>query len=287
MTNQDYESKKRECWEEFCFKNPAFNDMLGRKIFNQIFNRAYALGKKAAELSSNSEQLNAEGEEMLTVSRKQIDALQDEIFKAIMDAHDADDWQDAAHYILDVMPRSFAALFGSKCMPDENSSNVEKLEKNDEDYNVDSSEQKAAGPKYGSDDKVTLNGCGGFVITSSYLDPYTREYKYRLGGFKGHFCESDLEAYTELKENQNPSNSTELKPQDVDKQFDNILKDSFAKERRLNIATTIIEHIIKSEYYSLSEKYREDNIKEMVKVSVQITDAIMAECEKGGDNENN
>lgn len=287
MTNQDYESKKRECWEEFCFKNPAFNDMLGRKIFNQIFNRAYALGKKAAELSSNSEQLNAEGEEMLTVSRKQIDALQDEIFKAIMDAHDADDWQDAAHYILDVMPRSFAALFGSKCMPDENSSNVEKLEKNDEDYNVDSSEQKAAGPKYGSDDKVTLNGCGGFVITSSYLDPYTREYKYRLGGFKGHFCESDLEAYTELKENQNPSNSTELKPQDVDKQFDNILKDSFAKERRLNIATTIIEHIIKSEYYSLSEKYREDNIKEMVKVSLQITDAIMAECEKGGDNENN
>lgn len=89
------------------------------------------------------------------------------------------------------------SLFGSKCMPDENSSNVEKLDKNDEDYNVDSSEQKAAGPKYGSDDKVTLNGCGGFVITSSYLDPYTREYKYRLGGFKGHFCESDLEPYTE------------------------------------------------------------------------------------------
>lgn len=371
MTNQDYESKKRECWEEFCFKNPAFNDMLGRKIFNQIFNRAYALGKKAAELSSNSEQLNAEGEEMLTVSRKQIDALQDEIFKAIMDAHDADDWQDAAHYILDVMPRSFAALFGSKCMPDENSSNVEKLEKNDEDYNVDSSEQKAAGPKYGSDDKVTLNGCGGFVITSSYLDPYTREYKYRLGGFKGHFCESDLEAYTEPEKEaakMNPIESkvsvyiatkeedeefrrilhnngfkwntgsslkldtfwsscieetkiyylhpdkvvtyygekkfdtltfAEFKKQyfekeplnlsqvtaNCDKHFDNILKDSFAKERRLNIATTIIERIIKSEYYSLSEKYREDNIKEMVKVSLQITDAIMTECEKGGDNE--
>lgn len=62
---------------------------------------------------------DAEGEEMLTVSRKQIDALQGEIFKAIMDAHDADDWQDAAHYILDVMPRSFAALFGSKCLPDD------------------------------------------------------------------------------------------------------------------------------------------------------------------------
>lgn len=62
---------------------------------------------------------NTEPEDMLTVSREQIDALQDEIFKAIMDAHDADDWQDAAHYILDVMPRSFAALFGAKCLPDE------------------------------------------------------------------------------------------------------------------------------------------------------------------------
>ena len=60
-----------------------------------------------------------EEDEMLYVSRKQIDALQGEIFKAIMDAHDADDWQDAAHYILDVMPRSFAALFGTNCLPDE------------------------------------------------------------------------------------------------------------------------------------------------------------------------
>ena len=60
-----------------------------------------------------------EEDEMLCVSRKQIDTLQSEIFKAIMDAHDADDWQDVAHYILDVMPRSFAALFDSKCLPDE------------------------------------------------------------------------------------------------------------------------------------------------------------------------
>ena len=67
-----------------------------------------------------------EGEdEMLCVSHKQIDALQGEIFKAIMDAHDADDWQDAAHYILDVMPRSFAALFGSECIPNKDPKLVE------------------------------------------------------------------------------------------------------------------------------------------------------------------
>lgn len=68
---------------------------------------------------------DADGEEMLYVSSKQIDALQGEIFKAIMDAHDADDWQDAAHYILDVMPRSFAALFSSECIPNKDPKPVE------------------------------------------------------------------------------------------------------------------------------------------------------------------
>lgn len=46
MTQNEYEQKKRECWDEFRIKNPAFNDMLGRKIFNQIFDRSYALGKQ-------------------------------------------------------------------------------------------------------------------------------------------------------------------------------------------------------------------------------------------------
>lgn len=45
------------------------------------------------------------------VPKSKIDALQAEIFKEVMDAHDADDWQGVAHYILDVMPRSFSKLF--------------------------------------------------------------------------------------------------------------------------------------------------------------------------------
>lgn len=52
MKQTEYEQKKRECWEEFCIKNPAFNDMLGRKIFNQIYDRAYALGKQIETISS-------------------------------------------------------------------------------------------------------------------------------------------------------------------------------------------------------------------------------------------
>lgn len=121
MTQSDYEQKKRECWGEFCDEH-LFDphNIITQGIFGYAFDRAYQLGKEEKE---------AEEEEMLMVSRKQIDVLQGEIFKAIMDAHDADDWQDAAHYILDVMPRSFAALFGPKYLPDGNYSNVDEIGK--------------------------------------------------------------------------------------------------------------------------------------------------------------
>ena len=89
-----------------------------------------------------------EEDEMLYVSRKQIDALQGEIFKAIMDAHDADDWQDAAHYILDVMPRLFAALFGSKCLPEVKPTESGRVK------------PKPAEPKFKVGDKVRINGGG-------------------------------------------------------------------------------------------------------------------------------
>ena len=89
-----------------------------------------------------------EEDEMLHVSSKQIDLLQGEISKAIMDAHDADDWQDAAHYILDVMPRSFAALFGSKCLPDElNEDNFAKSEPKLAEPKNEGTRQKQCVPK--------------------------------------------------------------------------------------------------------------------------------------------
>lgn len=61
MNNQDYEQKKRECWEEYRQTHPLCNTPVMHLNFDWIFDRAFALGKKAAELSSNSEQLNAEG----------------------------------------------------------------------------------------------------------------------------------------------------------------------------------------------------------------------------------
>lgn len=43
MNNQDYEQKKRECWEEYL----AFNDEeYSKSAFSYAFDRAYALGKQ-------------------------------------------------------------------------------------------------------------------------------------------------------------------------------------------------------------------------------------------------
>lgn len=46
MNNQDYEQKKRECWEEYCQTHPLCNTPVMRLNFDWTFDRAYALGKE-------------------------------------------------------------------------------------------------------------------------------------------------------------------------------------------------------------------------------------------------
>lgn len=57
-----------------------------------------------------------------------------------------------------------------------------------------------------------------------------------------------------------------------DKQFDNILKDSFRSERRLNIATQILSGIVASP----------KPCEHAVKRALELADALLAKCEKGG-----
>lgn len=247
MTQQEYEQKKRECWRSVNNNTRDFG-IISLRCFTAIFDCAYALGKEEKE---------SEGEEMLMVSRKQIDVLQGEIFKAIMDAHDADDWQDAAHYILDVMPRSFATLFGPKCPPDGDSSNVDEIGK---DCNVDSSEPKSAESKYIVGDKVMYKG----VIRVIDSTDTTHRYHLSNGNYYAEWVnESDLEPYTEPDTShetpvcENHSDNTSQKevyvssnrnlsqePANYDKQFDNIFKDGFRNERRLNIAAMMAQAIL-------------------------------------------
>lgn len=52
MTQQEYEQKRRECWEKFCRANPSHNkSIFARKVFDFAFDRAYALGKQTEIIS--------------------------------------------------------------------------------------------------------------------------------------------------------------------------------------------------------------------------------------------
>lgn len=102
MNNQDYEQKKRECWEEFTTM-PLY------KAFSFAFDRAYTLGKQFG----NSEQVDAEGEEMLTVSRKRVQEMYaaNERIKADFPDKETAHISDHINYVLKY-------LFDSKCLPD-------------------------------------------------------------------------------------------------------------------------------------------------------------------------
>lgn len=229
---------------------------------------------------------NAEGDdEMLTVSRKQIDALQGEIFKAIMDAHDADDWQDAAHYILDVMTRSFAALFGSKCLPDEGTdcTPVEVgVAENTTTSNVDSLEPKPSEPKFKEGDIVRYRYSGKLYIVECKTGKYNYALRQPDGDVMIHdVSESDLEPYTkqEVKRHVSVKEACEIlgvdeseatklvksKPIETctetctddcsspdhlvvkDEMVDNIIKDGFKNHNRLHIAAMAMAGLLANE----------------------------------------
>lgn len=168
-------------------------------------------------------------------------------------------------------------LFGSKCLPDENSSNIERLEKNGGADSlmgkVDSLETKfKAGDVavISSEFKHPLLEQGGAIVTILSYHPNGDFYSCAIAPNVGIDVDAKyLEPYTEPKEDHIGENT------EMVKDFDTILKDGFSKERRLNIAATILGNIIQSGYYSLSEKYRKENMSEMAKLSLQLTDALI------------
>lgn len=178
---------------------------------------------------------DADGEEMLTVEKGKVQFMFDGLDSTrVNDEYDRG-YKAGKEFILH-------GLFGSKCLPD----NVDSL-----DSNVDSLEPKPAVPKlrrgsfaYHDNVKVRITKikANGDVIA------YTKD-GYRLIG-----RECDFEPYTESAEEASPNvNSSDI---DIDelvakgcvpdpaKQFDNILKDSFSKERRLNIAAQMMQGLI-------------------------------------------
>ncbi len=69
---------------------------------------------------------------------------------------------------------------------------------------------------------------------------------------------------------------------ETDKHFDNILKDSFRNERRLNIAAMAMQGIVSNPTAMNGPKLIDGDEEILAKWSLKFADALIAECEKGG-----
>lgn len=110
MNNQDYEQKKRECWNEFCESDKPYDV---EPAFAFAFDRAYNLGKQ---------EKTAEGKEMLTCGKGWAVKLYDIAYSAY--AVGGNKWYQG--YM-----KAMRDLFGTKWLDYAVSSNVEILEKSD------------------------------------------------------------------------------------------------------------------------------------------------------------
>ena len=205
MNNQDYEQKKRECWEDFKRENldgeVQWQPVSRYDVFCAAFARAYALGKKFG----NSEQVDAEGEEMLAVSRKRVQEIFDEAQKVCPTCEHDRGFRNAELTIL-------RNLFGSKCLPDDSSklqANVDSLHDNVDSLSQNPTENcdnkshistdcgKPAEPKFKPNDKVIFENVVYTIIQVCYEDSTYSLRKDETGAFLAWIAESDLEPYTE------------------------------------------------------------------------------------------
>ncbi|HAB41834.1 MAG TPA: hypothetical protein DCE24_08255 [Porphyromonadaceae bacterium] len=257
MTPQEYEAKKRECWEKFRRENldgeVQWQPVSRYDVFCAAFDRAYALGKQDKD---------AEGEEMLTVPRSQMQKLYAST-KKVNDPSSKD-------YINGIL-NTLDTLFGSKCLPD---------------LSENLSEQKPAESKFKIGDHVRVisadkYGESGYIVKVEEDDGFF----YTIEGMEDwRFFEPNLEPYAEPEEE---SRNLSQETANCDKHFDNILKDGFSKERRLNVAAMAMQGILSNpQLLKIAiETYQEeigspDIYVAVAKTAKEQADALIAECEQ-------
>ena len=230
---------------------------------------------------------DAEGEEMLTASRKRVQEeyaiISKELSHRDTDAEDYIAWNYAK--------MTFEELFGSKCLPDE--------------------ELKPAEPEFKVGDKVrilSLHGSPtpdeGVVDVIAHINIGNREHMYYL---ENHyhcafgFSESDLEPYTEPTANKigNPdfSNASKSVPLESDS-ADHVGKSNETVDRyhnRLRIAAMAMQGLLSNPSWTVTKVCRakevagDDSdkatailIKDIAEDALGFADALIEQCEKGG-----
>ena len=210
---------------------------------------------------------DAEGEEMLTVSRTRVQRRYHMAYECkhsgLLSHDDVQFWKGWQGALDD--------LFGSKCLPDNVATSAPNVDSSV--GSVESLKPKPAGPKFKVGDKVRYR-CDGKIHE---VKAKTGKYHYALSGLGHDAHEEYLELYTEPKEN---IAETRNFSQDCDKQFDNILKDSIAKERRLAIAAQMMQGLICAPLVpGVDPNPPAENL---AQTAFRLADALIAESEKGG-----
>lgn len=207
---------------------------------------------------------DAEGEddEVLTVSRKDMQFYY-QYYKAKSKAEPSA--EQKAYY--KGRTKVLLDLFGSKCLPDDTNLS-EKL--------------TGSEPKFRKDEKVRIKGVAGFDVIKAIYGTGKDGYRYELVNEIAIYDESDLEPYTEPTDFGKEVNFSTKKQsrnlsQNCDKEFDNILKGSFLKERRLDIAAQIAQTLIQGVNFLYT--WSDEEIKGVAHNSIRIADTLIAEVE--------
>lgn len=237
---------------------------------------------------------DADGEEMLMVRRKKVQAF---FMNFKCEKSDAKSTFDKVS--LGARMSMLHELFGSKCLPDDSSKlqascrqvNVDSLPQNptencDNKSHISDDCNKPAEPKFKVGDIAVVRGFkhpllksdGAIVTILSYHDKGDF-YSCAIAPNVGIDIDAKyLEPYTEPTAN-NPKKSANTfasdEPTDTKSDdFDRIVNDGFRSHNRLHIAATILSGIYGNDFV-----VKHNYMKDLVKIALEATDALIAECE--------
>lgn len=244
---------------------------------------------------------DAEGEEMLTVSRNNVMAYYRDAQEDEEESHPAVENACNIMYQRAVGRRQMLKhLFGSKCLPDNVDSsepnvdslhdNVDSLPQNptencDNKSHISADCNKPAEPKFKIGDKVRYRPSGEVYE----VEGKTGRQHYALKGWLTDVVESDLEPYT--RSNPNPSNSGELKFQTAEDKSEvndvNLSQNIKNCDNRLQIAAMAMQGILSNEnaiQYAINNFRLQDGSRNryqaVAECSLAFADALIAEVEK-------
>lgn len=250
MNNQDYKSKKRECWEEFCKEHPLDVTANGGVAFRFAFERAYALGKQ---------EKNKEKPGYGQTIKGWAACDKDGMLRLHYDKPERTDggyWQGG--FKSSYLPTAVVLPIVWESDPIEVDVTIKPHLSSD-----------AGGePKFHVEDWVKVvsidkHGHIGQIIEVEY--EYGCNY-YRVSGAEGwYFLEKNLEPYTEPEKNHIPNPA---------KIVDDILKDGFHEHNRLHVAAMAMQGML-----SNTTRFSSYEISDLVRISLNCADALLAECE--------